>query len=154
MSSTSALIDATPAQIFAVLSDGWNYADWVVGAVHVRAVDPQWPEAGSRVHHKVGAWPFMIADSTSVLASDPDGRLELKARLWPLGEAHVDIRWDAEDSGRTRVTINEQFADGPLLALRNRLNDVALHQRNREALRRLADMTRRYAGQPDERPVG
>ena len=43
----------------------------VVGAVHIRDVDTSWPSAGSQVHHKVGAWPVMIADATEVLACDP-----------------------------------------------------------------------------------
>jgi uncharacterized protein YndB with AHSA1/START domain len=144
MSRTTKVIDATPEQIFAVLSDGWNYADWVVGAVHIRAVDATWPSAGSQVHHNVGAWPVMIADATEVLACDPTSHLALKARMWPLGEARVELTWQPTPTGRTRVVMTEEFTGGPLLALRNKLNDVLLHQRNAEALCRLADLTRRY----------
>jgi hypothetical protein len=40
----------------------------------------------------------------------------------------------------TRVTLIEQITEGPLLALRNKINDLILHHRTREALRRLADL--------------
>jgi uncharacterized protein YndB with AHSA1/START domain len=150
MSRTIKDIDATPEQVYAVLSDGWNYADWVVGAVHIRAVDPTWPATGSHVHHKVGAWPLMIADATEVLACDPAGHLALKARMWPAGEARVELTWQPTSTGRTRVVMTEQFTGGPAVALRNKLNDVFLHRRNAEALDRLADLTGRY---PDPRRV-
>ena len=52
--------------------DGWNYADWVVGAVHVRSVDPNWPAPGSRVHHRLGAWPLTINDATEVTSYEPE----------------------------------------------------------------------------------
>ncbi len=29
-----------------MLSDGWLYASWVVGASRVRDVDPRWPSPG------------------------------------------------------------------------------------------------------------
>lgn len=144
MARTTQIMSATPEQISAVLSDGWNYADWVVGAVHIRDVDPQWPAVGARVHHRVGAWPFTVADSTEVVGGDGDGHLVLQARLWPFGEALVDVSWLPVGPGSTRVTMDEQFVAGPLLSLRNKVNDLVLHQRNRESLRRLEDMTRRY----------
>jgi hypothetical protein len=144
MSRTVKIVDATPEQILAVLGDGWNYADWVVGAVHIRAVDATWPSVGSRVHHKVGMWPLTIADATEVLDYDPVGHMTLKARAWPAGEARVDLTWQPTSSGRTRVVMTEQFTKGPALALRNKVNDLLLNRRNVEALDRLADLTRRY----------
>jgi hypothetical protein len=141
---TSLVVDARPAQVFAVLSDGWNYADWVVGAVHIRAVDPHWPAVGAQVHHKVGAWPAMIADATEVTGCDPGGQLSLRAGVWPLGEASVQVNWRAVSDSRTLVTMVEDLTAGPMLAARNKLNDLVLHFRNKESLRRLADMTRRY----------
>jgi hypothetical protein len=142
MAQTSAVMNASVEQIYAVVADGWNYADWVVGAVHIRDVDPDWPQPGSKVHHRIGAWPFTIADSTEVLASDPNRGLKLRARFWPLGEAQVELNWYPEPGGRTRVTMSEHFSQGPAVSLRNKLNDAVLHQRNNESLRRLADKTR------------
>jgi len=71
---------------------------------------------------------------------EKDQRLRLKARLWPLGEAIVDIRLAPSSGDATRVTIEEDFEQGPLRWLQNKANDMILHQRNVEALRRLADL--------------
>ncbi len=48
MAKVSCVIAASPAAVFAVLSEGWYYSDWVVGTSHVRAVDQGWPQQGSR----------------------------------------------------------------------------------------------------------
>ena len=45
-------------------------------------------------------------------------------------------------STRTRVTIVEDFTDGPLHWLWTKVNDLALHRRNVEALRRIEDLAR------------
>jgi hypothetical protein len=146
MSITERVVNASPQRINAVLSDGWNYADWVVGAVHIRSVDANWPAPGSRVHHRVGAWPLTLNDSTEVISYDPDSSLELRARLWPFGEATVSLRWEQIKPGSCRVRMEEQFARGPALAFRNRAADVVLDARNNESLARLEHLTRKYAG--------
>ena len=56
------MVRATPADVFAVLADGWLYPSWVVGASRVRGVDGTWPQPGSRIHHSVGVWPLLIDD--------------------------------------------------------------------------------------------
>lgn len=147
MSVNERIIMATPQRIDAVLRDGWNYADWVVGAVHIRAVDANWPAPGSRVHHRLGAWPLTINDNTKVLGYEPDRALELLAHLWPFGEATVRLSWEPIDADSCRVRMEEQFVRGPVLALRNRMGDVVLHARNKESLTRLAHLTRKYASQ-------
>ncbi|HEY1489386.1 MAG TPA: SRPBCC family protein [Micromonosporaceae bacterium] len=145
MSVNERVVNATPEQIRAVLADGWNYADWVVGAVHIRAVDARWPAAGSRVHHRIGAWPFTIADSTEVISFDPTGSLVMRARLRPLGEAVVSMSWRPNGQDKCRVRMEEQFVDGPGLAVRNKIGDVVLHARNNESLTRLEHLTRKYS---------
>lgn len=137
------VIDAPPEQIFKVLADGWTYSDWVVGTVHIRAVDEDWPEVGSSLHHRSGPWPFSLSDSSTVLASEPPHKLVLNAGLWPLGAAIVAFRLNPAGNGTTRVTIAEQFAAGPLRWARNKLNDLVLYQRNKETLNRLADIATR-----------
>ena len=144
MSTTQRTINATPQRVDAVLCDGWNYADWVVGAVHIRSVDKQWPEPGSRVHHRVGAWPLTVADNTEVISYVPDESLELRARMWPFGEATVRLTWEPAPDGKCRMTMQEQFVHGPALALRNRAADLLLHARNTEALARLENLTHKY----------
>ena len=58
MAQTSCVIHASWDAVWAVLSDGWGYAGWVVGTIKIRAVDPDWPSVGSRLHHAVGSWPL------------------------------------------------------------------------------------------------
>jgi hypothetical protein len=136
-------VKATPHRVFAVLADGWTYSDWVVGTVHVRDVDPSWPAVGSKLHHKAGPWPFSLQDSSTVLACEPGKSLTLKAGLWPLGSARVAISLAPVGTTSTRVTIEEDFEAGPLLFVRNKINDLLLHRRNVESLRRLADIAER-----------
>ena len=143
MAIVSRTVQAPPDQVFAVLADGWSYSDWVVGTVHIRDVEKNWPAVGSKLHHKAGPWPLSLHDSSTVLLCTPGRQLKLKAGLWPLGAADVDIRLTPLDNGATRVTIEEQFTEGPLLLLRNKLNDLVLHRRNVESLRRLADIAER-----------
>ncbi|GAA4450115.1 SRPBCC family protein [Phytohabitans houttuyneae] len=136
-------VAATPDRVWAVLADGWTYSDWVVGTAHVRDVDPGWPAPGTEIHHKAGPWPVSIHDSTSVISSDDLRELRLRPRLWPLGEAEVVITLTELDPGHTTVRIAEDFRAGPLRGARTKINDLVLHRRNRESLRRLADLAER-----------
>ncbi len=136
-------VSAPPDRVFAVLADGWSYSDWVVGTVHIRDVDPSWPKPGSRLHHKAGPWPFSLQDSSTVVSMTPEQELTLKAGLWPLGQARVRIRLEPVGTTSTKVTIEEDFEAGPLLMLRNKINDLVLHRRNVESLRRLSDIATR-----------
>jgi len=133
-------MNADPQQVWAVLADGWSYSDWVVGTVHIRDVAANWPETGSKIHHKAGPWPFSLKDSSTVLECDPGRTLLLKVRLWPLGAGEVRLNIQEVGPRATRVTMIEQFTDGPMLGMRNKLGDIALHYRNREALQRLEDL--------------
>ncbi|MEH1099014.1 SRPBCC family protein [Micromonospora sp. CPCC 205561] len=137
------VIGAPPEQIWAVLADGWTYSDWVVGTVHVRDVDDAWPRVGSQLHHKAGPWPFSLQDSSTVLACEPPRRLVIRAGLWPAGEAIVVFTLEAVGADATRIRIGEDFAAGPLRWVRNKVNDLVLHQRNKETLTRLADIALR-----------
>jgi hypothetical protein len=150
MSRTTRVIDATPDRVFSVLADGWTYSDWVVGTAHIRDVDPDWPRPGTEIHHKAGPWPVSVHDRSTVLEYEPGRALLLKVRLWPLGAGRVRLVLDPVGDRATRVTMIEQFTEGPLLGLRNKVNDVLLHYRNRESLRRLADIVTR---RPSVRPV-
>jgi uncharacterized protein YndB with AHSA1/START domain len=137
------VIEARPEQVWAVLADGWTYSDWVVGTVHVRDVDDAWPRVGSQLHHKAGPWPFSLQDSSTILACEPPRRLVIRAGLWPAGEAIVVFTLEPVGTGATRVRIGEDFAAGPLRWVRNKVNDLVLHQRNKETLTRLADIAKR-----------
>lgn len=142
MSHNSLLTRASPAEVWAVLADGWHYAGWVVGASRVRAVDAHWPAEGSRLHHSFGMWPAVIDDNTEVLASVADVRLDLRARGWPAGEADVSIRLRASGAG-TEIVIEEDAASGPGRLVPKPARDLMLHSRNAETLRRLAYLAER-----------
>jgi uncharacterized protein YndB with AHSA1/START domain len=137
VSTTSRPVAATPEQVWEVLSDGWLYPLFVVGASRMRAVDDTWPAVGSRLHHSVGSWPLLIDDTTEVLEVEENRRLLLLARGWPAGQAHVDI--SLQPSGDTTVvTITEDATAGPGTLIPKPLRDAQLHVRNVEALRRLS----------------
>jgi len=132
-------VRASADRVFAELADGWAYVGWVVGASHIRDVDANWPEIGSKIHHKVGVWPMVIADSTESLVCEPGRRLLMRARGWPLGEATVEILLEEQSSELTEVTLREAPTAGPGRWLDNPLQRQILRSRNRETLRRLAD---------------
>lgn len=140
MATTTRLINTTPDRVFTVLADGWTYSDWVVGTAHIRNVDDGYPAIGMEIHHKAGPWPVSLKDRTTVLECEPDRMLLLKLRLWPLGAGKVLFTLEPVGAAATRVTMVEEFTEGPLVGLRNKVNDVVMHYRNRESLRRLADI--------------
>jgi uncharacterized protein YndB with AHSA1/START domain len=137
MSTTSRPVSATPERVWEVLSDGWLYALWVVGAARMRDVDEDWPAVGSKLHHSVGTWPLLIDDTTEVLEMEEQRRLLLLARGWPAGQAHVELTLEPRGTD-TVVTIVEQATSGPGALLPKVVQDPQLHVRNIEALRRLA----------------
>jgi uncharacterized protein YndB with AHSA1/START domain len=137
MSTTTRRVAATPEQVWEVLSDGWLYPLFVVGASRMRDVDESWPAVGAELHHSVGTWPLLIDDSTEVLEVEPGRHLLLLARGWPAGQAHVDISLQP-DGDATIVTITEDATAGPGRLVPKPLRDAQLHWRNIETLRRLA----------------
>lgn len=137
MSRTVAYIPAAAEQIFAVITDATTYADWVVGAKEIRAVEPEWPAPGAGFHHTVGVGPLSTRDETRVRELDPPRRLSLRARAWPAGEAHVTLLLEEAGAG-TRVTMLEEPVSGPGRWLHNPVMDAAIHARNSVSLRRLA----------------
>jgi len=130
-------IDALPAQVWAVLSDGWLYPSWVVGASRMRDVDASWPAPGSELHHSVGMWPLLLDDRTEVLGAEPQKQLRLKAHGWPAGAAEVLIDLEPVGSG-TEVTIREDAIAGPATLIPPPVRQLGVIPRNRETLRRLA----------------
>ncbi|WFE28994.1 SRPBCC family protein [Solwaraspora sp. WMMD791] len=143
MAVVQRVIPAPPDQVFAVLANGWTYSDWVVGTVHIRDVDDHWPQPGAALHHTAGPWPLSLSDTSTVVSCDPPSELTLRAGLWPLGEATVVFRLAATEGNGTRVTVAESFTAGPLHWVRTKIDDLVLHHRNRETLRRLSDIATR-----------
>ncbi|ONI80573.1 polyketide cyclase [Saccharothrix sp. ALI-22-I] len=126
-------------RVFAVLADGWSYASWVVGAAHIRQVDPGWPGTGTRIHHSIGVWPAAVKDVTTVLDVDPPRMLELEARMWPMGAARIRFELKTVSDG-AEITMLEEAVKGPISLLPESVQSLFLAPRNRESLRRLDDL--------------
>ncbi|HEY0641464.1 MAG TPA: SRPBCC family protein [Pseudonocardiaceae bacterium] len=135
--TVSRTMDAPAERVFDVLADGWNYAGWVVGASHIRDVDPGWPAAGTRIHHSVGPWPFAIRDTTEVLAVEPGRMLLLRVRFWPLGSGTVRLDIEPRGTGTSYVRMTEHVDAGPVALLPRPAQTLVLRPRNDESLRRL-----------------
>ena len=144
MSTRSRTIAAPPEKVWAVLSDGWLYPLFVVGASRMRDVDATWPAVGAKLHHSVGSWPALIDDNTEVLEVEEGRRLVLQARAWPTGEATVEFLLEPT-AGGTLVTINEDATKGPALLIPKPVRDQQLDWRNAETLRRLSYVAERRA---------
>lgn len=142
MATVSRHVAAPPTAVWDVLSDGWSYSNWVVGASHMRAVEEAWPAAGAKLHHSQGTWPVTLDDEAVVEVSKPASRLVLLAKGRPFGAARVELDLRSEDGG-TRVTMTETPVSGPGKILDNPLADAVLARRNTEALSRLAAMAER-----------
>jgi uncharacterized protein YndB with AHSA1/START domain len=135
--TVSRSVQAAPQRVWAELADAWMYPVWLVGATHIRDVDPEWPAVGSKLHHSVGPWPVSVSDTTEVLAAEAPHRLTLRARAWPAGEARVEIVIDEDGSG-SRMTMTEGPLRGPARWVHNPIQRWLLKQRNVESLNRLA----------------
>ena len=137
MSENERLIHADIKDVFAILTDGWSYAGWVVGASRVRDVEAGFPEPGRSIHHSVGAWPLLIDDTTRALEYEPLRRLLLRVRVWPVGEGEVEFV-ATETAEGCRLVMREHTTSGPATLMPSAVADVMLRARNAETLERLA----------------
>lgn len=137
-------IAASPEDVFRVLANGWLFPVWVVGASRMRDVDASWPSVGARIHHSVGAWPALINDYTEMLEWDPPRRAVMRARLWPIGEARVELDVEPADGG-SRVTMVEIPTSGPFALAPRPLVDPSVKVRNVETLKRLRYLAEGHA---------
>ncbi|MGJ0120931.1 SRPBCC family protein [Williamsia sp. MIQD14] len=135
MPAVSTHTTATPAQVWSVLSNGWLYASWVVGASRIRGVDPDWPQEGSRIHHSVGAWPLLLDDETRSLSSGA-GTLVLSAHAWPFGRARIEMAVVKHENGSI-VTMDETAETAPARWVPDDVQRVTMAPRLRECLQRL-----------------
>lgn len=138
-------MSCTPHDVFAVLEDAWSYGMWVVGAARIRDVESHWPNVGARIHHSVGAWPVLLSDTTEVERVDVPRVLQLRVRAWPTGEGRVTITCRPLDDGVTEVVMEEDAVSGPATLMPKPARDLVLHQRNKEALRRLSYLAEHHA---------
>jgi hypothetical protein len=131
----SAHASVKPEAVMEVLTDGWLFGLWVVGASHIRSVDADWPQPGSKIHHAVGAWPALVKDHSEAKVYESDGMLEMTARGWPLGEALVRIEVHEKD-GSSHIALGERIVSGPGRFVRP-VERLLVVPRNKESLSRL-----------------
>jgi polyketide cyclase/dehydrase/lipid transport protein len=143
MTETTCLIHASAADVFTILTDGWTYAAWVVGASRVRDVDEGWPQPGHSIHHSVGIWPLVLNDTTTVAQYEPNRFLQLKVRAWPTGAGIVEFVLTDRD-GDCDLLMRERAVSGPLALVPHPLVDPVLRLRNHETLRRLALLAEKH----------
>jgi uncharacterized protein YndB with AHSA1/START domain len=139
MARNQRLMAASPEQIFAVLSDPDAYGDWVVGSDFIRDADEGWPAVGTRFHHRVSFGPIKIDDHTEVIAVDEPERLQLKAKVRPLGTASVTLTLQRHGDA-TLVTMIEDAGDAVTKLVFNPLTHLLVRGRNVESLRRLEQL--------------
>jgi len=128
---------ASVSQVWAVMSDPYAYADWVVGAKDVRTVEGSWPHVGAKLHHRTGAGPVTIEDETEVIEVEPCAHLKLRAGLRPFGVAEVVIDVRPVDGG-TELVMQETFVEGIRGRVTRMVTASGLGGRNVETLRRLS----------------
>lgn len=136
---------------YRLVCDAELYAEWLVGAQHIRSVDPDWPRPGAAFRHRIGVGPLTIPGSTTVRDATRPTRLELAAGMGPLGEAIVTFELTAAAADRTLLTLEERPARGvarlgwkvarPLVA-------SILWGRNEVSLHSLADLARTRRANP------
>lgn len=144
-------MDAAPADVFAVLRDGYCYGSWVVGTRTIRSVEEHWPASGARLHYTIGYGPLRKEDQTSVLAMTPDRCLELRAHAWPAGTARIIVTIEPTAAG-SLVTLEEFPEQGLGRRLHNPVLDKLIELRNVETLRRLNKLATRSQHQPNPGP--
>jgi hypothetical protein len=128
---------ASRQKVWEVIADGWTYSQWVVGNSRMRAVDPNWPAPGSKIHHTIGIWPVVVNDETVVESCTPMEELVLLAKGRPFGGARITLRLH-DIPGGCRIEMAEVPLGGPLNWIPRRLALAAAFPRNRECTWRLA----------------
>lgn len=89
MARNRRLILSSPAEVWALLSDGFRYGEWVTGTQQVLAADPHWPQVGAVLQVRVGVGPLTLDDTSTVRICEPEHRLELEAKADPFGAARI-----------------------------------------------------------------
>lgn len=149
MARNEILIDATPDEVFSVLADARYYGYWVVGSSEIRDADDNWPQVGTRFHHKVGVGPLKVADHTVVEEVHRPHLLKLRAKARPLGTAMVTMEMHPDARG-TRVVMIEDAADRLTALVFNPLTHLLVRGRNVESLRRLKEIAEGDGPTPEE----
>ncbi|MFJ5260512.1 SRPBCC family protein [Streptomyces sp. NPDC088387] len=137
MARTRRLILSSPDEVWALLSEGRRYGEWVTGTREVLAVDPGWPDVGARLRVRVGAGPLTLDDTCVVRICEPGRRLELEAKAEPFGAARIAMRllpWGEH----TLFTLDWHALRGPGTRMHGLPVDYVVAVRNGMMLTKLA----------------
>ncbi|MEU1424366.1 SRPBCC family protein [Kitasatospora sp. NPDC005751] len=156
MARRQQFIECPPEAVWSVLSDGRNYAEWVVGTRDIEHADADWPAVGTLLHFRAGIGPLTVDDRCVVRICEPGTRLELEAKAEPFGAARIAftlVPWGAN----TLVFLDEHPLTGPGSRLQGPPSELLLHLRNRRLLGNLARVAVREHQQtagaaPNHRP--
>ncbi|WP_461029899.1 SRPBCC family protein [Streptomyces sparsus] len=138
------LVRASPEAVWAVLSDGSSYGEWVVGTSDSEEKDGNWPQVGAEIEYEVMVGPWSAHSRTIVRRHEPPYRLELEADSGWLGTARIALEvrpWGEE----TLVILDEHPLRGPGGLLHNTAVDALAQLRHRTMLARLAEVVERSA---------
>jgi len=136
-----------PEDVFDHLLDPWRYPEWLLGASTMRAVDDNWPEVGSRFHHRVGFGPLKVNDRSKIIEIEPPTRLVLHVRATPAVQGIVTFTVEPTAEGSV-LWLQEEPAV-KLGQLMRPVLDPATHVRNKASLRNLADLMERDQDKAD-----
>ncbi|MFE7648499.1 SRPBCC family protein [Streptomyces phaeoluteigriseus] len=146
------LIKTSPRRVWAVLSDGDRYADWVVGTAESHPVRGQWPQVGAEIGYEVRIGPVRLTNRTVVRRCEEGVALELEARAGALGTARVAIElrpWGEH----CLVIVDEHPLQGVGGALHNAGVEALIQLRHRTMLARLAGVCEEGAEDVGPGPV-
>jgi uncharacterized protein YndB with AHSA1/START domain len=131
------LVKASPRTVWAVLSDGDRYTEWVVGTSASRQTRGRWPEAGAALSYEVRLGPVRMTNETVVRRCEEPTVLELEAKAGPLGTARIafELRSWGE---QCLVVMDEHPLRGAGGLLHNAAVEVVIQLRHRALLGRLA----------------
>ncbi len=139
MARNEIFVNASPDDVFDVLSDARTYGYWVVGSREIRAADSNWPASGSAFDHTVGWGLVALRDHTEVEAARRPVYLKLRAKARPFPSARITVHLQPESEG-SRLTMVEDLALPLGSLLLGPIGHLILRGRNAESLRRLKEL--------------
>jgi polyketide cyclase/dehydrase/lipid transport protein len=141
MATNRRFMPVPPEAVWDVLAEAGSYGYWVVGSKVIRDVEPEWPEAGAKFHHTIGAGPLTISDHTVALETARPRLFVLRAKGRPAGTATVTLRMTPRpEAGGTDVEMTEN-PDGVFSVLAYEpMTQLFTIARNAESLMRLEEL--------------
>ncbi|AXK36969.1 SRPBCC family protein [Streptomyces armeniacus] len=145
MARNRRLVLSPPSEVWALLSDGYRYGEWVTGTQRILAADPHWPAVGARLRVRVGVGGVSLDDTCVVRICEPERRLELEAKADPFGAARIAINlipWGEH----TLLVLDWHALRGPGTRMHGLPVDYLVAVRNGMMLTKLARIALREQG--------